>query len=1003
MKTHLQALCVLGVLLILASGIVAAQGVSIDLGKTTQGRYMKVVGNSGTGLIQDVIKIKGEYCAKNAAAGNAMHFDVADDYFMNFAAGTYSLINVEYYDSLATTIGLQYSGQGGATTHPDVITTAGTGKWMSFSFFMADVKFNNDLANSADIKLTCVGTMFVNAVKVIPFEKYIDFGKITNPDNSKTDDADGINRINLTGSDGLMRYVDTLGTTLMTSDRADPTKGGYAYLNIDDAYINGATAPWSNVFITLEYLDGPDPNKYLRVQYDASPINKNLSTESVYGRNWNCLRTYSFEINNGFFNNLGAASGDMRIHFGHPGLFVNRLMIMKIPKRPLPSTVRLANHTAFKFLDTPTMDGNLVDWNWLQSRNDTMLMRYDANNFRTDEFYRTWLLNSANVPVVEAGEAGGVVDPGVPAAWDPNDLTGMIRIGWDNTKLYFAVQVKDNVLDVSGASWDQKDGFGFYFDVGHTIVNNKPVAMRDDPAFVLGEHFIFLPASNSDLGFWKHSTSQTGEALPVSVTKSVVTTADGYILEASIPLSLLTDGIAWKPDSLNNPDNFSPLFAYMVNDADNVGAFSGRLMYGGHSDDDEFWGQLGFVPIPLADKGMMVDFGPVNYENFMTQVEKTSADGAVKQLDVHEKKCAELEKGYAYFDVSDAILSADKQHRRLLVSVEYLDSASVAGSQFRVQYNSSDPTLVGVAADYKDTPWITVGNTKEWKTQIFEINDAKFESKQNGGADFRIHSEQSNLIVNQVRVAIKDLWLNLGNQAGYNINSTAPSDGVRDSAFVGGSQCQATNPASNYMYFNVADSVIYNGNHSELFLTIEYYDTTASASIGLHYSSFLDAYADPNASAFVMGTNQWKLHTFYLPDAKFIGNENGQSDFRVNKQGGQTVFIRRVFIGSVDALVNQATGIAQGPELPFTFSLEQNFPNPFNPTTTIKYSVPEEGVTSLTVYNILGQQVATLVNANLMPGNYTAQWDASKLATGVYIYRLMQNNNVQTHKLMLLK
>ena len=1004
MKTFFKLICSLALLLMLMSTVLMAQGVSIDLGKTTQGRYMKLVGNSGTGLIQDVIKIRGEYCAKNAAAGNAMYFDVLDEYFKNLPAGTYSLINVEYYDSVAATIGLQYSAQTGATTHPDVITTAATGKWKAFSFFVNDAYFGNNLANASDIKLTCTGTMFINAVKVIPFEKYIDFGKIKNADGTITDDAIGFNRVNLTGSDGLMRYVDTLGMTLMTSNRSDPTRGGYVYLNLDDAYINGSTAPWSNVFVTMEYFDGTDPNKYLRLQYDSQGSDKNKSTESIFGKAWQCLRTYTFEINDAFFANLGAGTGDMRLQFAQPGLFLNRITITKIPKRPLPSTVRIGNQTSFKFLDKPTVDGNVSDWSWLASRRDTMQMRYDANNYRTDEFYRTWILNNDNVPVVEAGEAGGVVNPGVPGAWDPKDLTGMVRVGWDDDNVYFAVEVKDNVLDVTGSSWDQKDGFGFYFDVSHTVVNNRPAAIRDDNVFQKGEHFIFLPASNSDLGVWKHSTSQTGEALPTTVKKSVVPTADGYILEASIPISMLTDGLPWRPDSLNHPDNYSPLYGYILNDADNVGPTSGRLMYGAHNDDDEFWGTLGFVPIPLVDKGVMVDLGPANYESFMTQVEKTSTDGAVKQLEVQGKKCVQLEKGYAYFDVNDAVLSAAKPHSRLLISVEYLDSGAVAGGRFRIQYNSSDASLAGVAADYKDTPWITVGNTKQWKTAIIKINDAKFAGKQNGKADFRVHSESNNLVLNQVRVAVMDLWIDLGDQSNFNIASALLSgDGVRDSAFVGGFRCQTNLGTANYMYFAVADSAIYNGNHQELFLTIEYYDTAATASIGVHYNSFTDAYADPSAAAFSMGTNQWKLHTFYIPDGKFANLGNGSSDFRTNKLGGQKNFIRRIMIGAIDALLPKTTAVEDQSWLPFVFDLQQNYPNPFNPATTIRYSLPKEGPATLKVFNVLGQEVATLVNTVQRAGVHSVQWNASQMSSGVYFCRLTQDDNMKVQKLMLMK
>jgi soluble P-type ATPase len=88
---------------------------------------------------------------------------------------------------------------------------------------------------------------------------------------------------------------------------------------------------------------------------------------------------------------------------------------------------------------------------------------------------------------------------------------------------------------------------------------------------------------------------------------------------------------------------------------------------------------------------------------------------------------------------------------------------------------------------------------------------------------------------------------------------------------------------------------------------------------------------------------------------------------------------------------------------PVAFKLEQNYPNPFNPTTTIRYSVATGGIVSLKVYNTLGQEVATLVNGNVAPGEHIATFDATKLSTGVYIYKLTSGNNVETRKMVLLK
>ncbi len=86
------------------------------------------------------------------------------------------------------------------------------------------------------------------------------------------------------------------------------------------------------------------------------------------------------------------------------------------------------------------------------------------------------------------------------------------------------------------------------------------------------------------------------------------------------------------------------------------------------------------------------------------------------------------------------------------------------------------------------------------------------------------------------------------------------------------------------------------------------------------------------------------------------------------------------------------------------FTLKQNFPNPFNPTTSIRYHIAKQGNVQLIVYNALGQKVATLVNQKQAPGQYTVNFDASRLASGVYYYRLKTGNRfTQTKKMILMK
>ncbi|MGA9295525.1 MAG: T9SS type A sorting domain-containing protein [Ignavibacteriaceae bacterium] len=90
-------------------------------------------------------------------------------------------------------------------------------------------------------------------------------------------------------------------------------------------------------------------------------------------------------------------------------------------------------------------------------------------------------------------------------------------------------------------------------------------------------------------------------------------------------------------------------------------------------------------------------------------------------------------------------------------------------------------------------------------------------------------------------------------------------------------------------------------------------------------------------------------------------------------------------------------------KLPTSFKLDQNYPNPFNPSTTINFSIPRESMVSLKIFNILGQEVKTLVNENKAPGNYSIRFNANNLSSGIYFYSLKAGSYNQVKKMMLLK
>ncbi len=105
----------------------------------------------------------------------------------------------------------------------------------------------------------------------------------------------------------------------------------------------------------------------------------------------------------------------------------------------------------------------------------------------------------------------------------------------------------------------------------------------------------------------------------------------------------------------------------------------------------------------------------------------------------------------------------------------------------------------------------------------------------------------------------------------------------------------------------------------------------------------------------------------------------------------------------IEGVLNGTVGVQTTKELPQKFQLQQNYPNPFNPSTAISYTIAKAGNVSLKVYNMVGQEVATLVNGYQAANTYNVNFNASKLASGVYVYELRAGNNVISKKMVLLK
>ena len=147
----------------------------------------------------------------------------------------------------------------------------------------------------------------------------------------------------------------------------------------------------------------------------------------------------------------------------------------------------------------------------------------------------------------------------------------------------------------------------------------------------------------------------------------------------------------------------------------------------------------------------------------------------------------------------------------------------------------------------------------------------------------------------------------------------------------------------------------------------------------------------------------------------YISSDNGASWVQKNEgfTGGPKVYGLCVLNSYIFAAtdyseyrrgINELNGVELiSAEIPETFSLSQNYPNPFNPVTNIKFSIPKTGNVKLAVYDITGKEVMILLNGNLSAGTYNTDLDASKLASGVYFYRLETEEYQNVKKMILVK
>ena len=139
----------------------------------------------------------------------------------------------------------------------------------------------------------------------------------------------------------------------------------------------------------------------------------------------------------------------------------------------------------------------------------------------------------------------------------------------------------------------------------------------------------------------------------------------------------------------------------------------------------------------------------------------------------------------------------------------------------------------------------------------------------------------------------------------------------------------------------------------------------------------------PVEDAFIMGRQQ---DNGYIVLVNFPTEEMDPSEYEIES-----------------ATFDMTTGIEDEIDIPTSYSLAQNYPNPFNASTTINYSIPNQGYVTIDIYDIMGRKIESLVSSDQNAGNHSVVWNAGNVASGVYLYRINAGNYSETRRCNLIK
>ncbi len=208
----------------------------------------------------------------------------------------------------------------------------------------------------------------------------------------------------------------------------------------------------------------------------------------------------------------------------------------------------------------------------------------------------------------------------------------------------------------------------------------------------------------------------------------------------------------------------------------------------------------------------------------------------------------------------------------------------------------------------------------------------------------------------------------------------------------------AGNPAIDEYWYDVTNYIVGTGG-----VDFIYYADSLGATVDNNTDKVMYAFLAKGSPSVVSGRRRISDHPLtwsprnYIPSSFEYYDGSGELGVLwVGLDGAQ----RKVYYDSYFATTN----VEQTPNLlPEVYALKQNYPNPFNPTTTIEFAIPQKEFVTLKVYDLLGREVETLVSETLEAGSYKTRFDAGKLASGMYVYRLQAGSFSDAKKLMLVR